>query len=141
VTILHWAGRAPKPYADPLRGWHCAAGTLVTPLGSFVWGHFRGEGLLVGVYKDNPLLLVATMFSGLINPLFLITLVQVIRDRQRSVGYLRIVLALMVVGSAIVIDAHSYVPREGFVLWIVGMVLVAWSADLARLLRLDQRLR
>jgi hypothetical protein len=39
---------------------------------------------------------------------------------------------------AIVFDSFEMYPREGYLLWVVGMLLVVSSAELSQLLRLDR---
>src|SRR4030095_5780509 len=75
---------------------------------------------------------VAMFVTGCINPLFLVTFVAVLRNRQSTVGILRIVLAVMILCCGIVFYMFGMFPREGFLVWVLGMLLVVSSAELGR---------
>jgi hypothetical protein len=117
--------------SSPLRGYLCAVYALFMPVMA-LFANFASPKLsgseLVGC--------VAALVGGLINPLFLITLVNVIRGRQQIVETLRIVLVVMILCCGIAFYALTMYPREGFLVWVLGMLLVVASADLAQVLRL-----
>lgn len=73
---------------------------------------------------------VSLLISGLINPLFLVILTLAARGYQRAIAILRIILLLMIPFCWVVFDwQHSY-PREGYFLWVLGMVLALFSGFL-----------
>ena len=50
-------------------------------------------------------------------------------------GRLRIALFLMILCCGVVFYAFEMYPREGFLVWVVGMGLVVSSPELSRLVR------
>jgi hypothetical protein len=104
-------------------GWFCAFITLVNP-----WGQ---DGL--NLLRQGAVQYFSVLFSGWINPLFLITLlVSLLRPKVRLASVLRIVLLLMFPACWIVFYKQSLYPREGYFLWVVAMLLVTFSAPGAR---------
>jgi len=114
-------------------GYLTAAYALVMPLwvlaANFASPRLSGSDL-VGA--------VAAFVCGCINPLFWITFVNVVRGRQSTVETLRIVLFVMILCCGIAFFALGLYPREGSLVWVLGMALVVASADAAQLLRLDR---
>ena len=78
---------------------------------------------------------MAALVTGWINPLFLVTLWYLVRGRRDTVGSLRIALFLMILCCWVVFYAFEMYPREGFLVWVVGMGLVVSSPELSRLVR------
>jgi hypothetical protein len=74
--------------------------------------------------------LIALLITGLINPLFLAMFVTVLRRRRHDVDILRLVLVVMMLCCGIVFCAFGMYPREGFLVWVLGMLLVVSSAEL-----------
>jgi hypothetical protein len=74
--------------------------------------------------------LIALLISGSINPLFLATFVTVLRHRQHAVNTLQVVLVVMLLCCGIVFYTFEMYPREGFLVWVLGMLLVVSSAEL-----------
>lgn len=104
-------------------GWFCAVITLINP-----WGH---DGL--NLLRESAVEYFATLFSGWINPLFLITLLaQLVRPRGRLAFVLRIVLLLLFPACWIVFYSMNLYPREGYFIWTAGMLLVMFTAPRAR---------
>jgi hypothetical protein len=98
-----------------VRGYDCAYLSLVAP-----WG----EDYRNSVTKSVPL-----EISGLINLVFLAAVLLILRGtQQRLVRALRIAVLLMIPFSWIVFYVEQLYPREGYVLWIAGMILVLFSA-------------
>ena len=99
-------------------GWFCAYVTLLMP-----WGH---DPSLNHSLLGN----MALLFSGLINPIFLVTVVLMIRERApRLVNALRIVLLLMLPSCWVVfLDQHIW-PRYGYFLWVAAILLVLFSGS------------
>lgn len=102
-----------------MRGWLCA----VLAFGLPWWALIPTNHILEG----QPLVWAAALVSGWINPVFLITLVQLIRGRHRSASALRIVVLLMVCCCWFVFGFFNLHAREGFVAWVTGMVLALSS--------------
>jgi hypothetical protein len=126
--------KAPDPSGPgPFRGWSCAYMTLVLPV---VWHPLRPGGYFP-IFQELPWLWGAMLISGWINPLVMVTLYYLTRDRLRIVGILRVVLILMIPCCVIVFTVFQVRPLAGFFLWIGGMVIMLWSRELVRLLRLD----
>ena len=104
-------------------GWFCAAITLRN-----VWGH---EGL--DLLRQSRLVYFSLLFSGWINPLFLITLLaQLVRPKGRLAFVLRILLLLMFPACWIVFIQMGLRPREGYFLWTAAMLLVMFAVPRAR---------
>lgn len=102
----------------PLHGYYCALVTLVQ-----VWTR-EGGALL----HEEPLNYVSLVISGWINPLFLISVILIpIRKAQRALGILRIIILLMLPICWIVFHNVKVRPREGYFLWVIGMLLVLFS--------------
>ena len=107
-------------------GWFCAFITLVNP-----WGH---DGLTL--LQESPIEYLSLLFSGWINPLFLITLgTQLVRPMGRPAFVLRLLLLLMFPACWIVFYKLSLYPREGYFVWIAGMLLVMFTVPRARAAR------
>ncbi len=105
-------------------GWMCAIYALVTPI-QLAAGGFPSQGRF-----GHPIAWAATFVTGCINPMFLATFVNVLRKRQTTVGILRIVLFVMILLCGIVFYMFGMYPREGFLVWVLGMLLVVSSAEL-----------
>lgn len=107
-------------------GWFCAVITLINP-----WGH---DGFTL--MRESPLQYFALVFSGWINPLFLITLLaQLVRPKGRSAFVLRIILLLMFPACWIVFFSMNLHPREGYFVWTAAMLLVVFAVPRARAAR------
>ena len=112
-----------------LPGWMCAVYALFIPF----W--ILGNGAQGQSASPPQIALIALLVTGLINPLFLATFVNVLRHRQRAVEILRIVLVVMLLCCGIVFYTFGMYPREGFLVWVLGMLLVMSSAELAAVVR------
>ena len=112
---------APNP---ALPGWMCAVYALVVPFSVLVNGAQNQSA------SPSLLALIALLITGLINPLFLATFVTVLRHRQRAVEHspdrARRHAALL---RNRVLHFGMY-PREGFLVWVLAMLLVVSSAEL-----------
>jgi hypothetical protein len=132
--LLHGVGVIPFSgggSSSPMRGYLCAVNAAFFPLYLLV-ANFASPKL-----NANEIVgLVAALIGGLINPLFWITVVHVVRNRQDTVATLRLVLVVMFLCCGIAFYALGIVPREGFLLWVLGILLVVASAEVAQLLRL-----
>lgn len=107
-------------------GWFCAVITLIN-----VWGH---DGL--SLLRESPIQYFSLLFSGWINPLFLITLLtQFVWPKGRPALALRFILLLMFPACWIGFYKMSLYPREGYFTWIAGMLLVVFTVPRARAAR------
>ncbi len=97
-----------------VRGYLCAWITLVIP-----WGH---DGM--NVLHEQPVQYFAILFSGWINPVFLITVVLLLRRKKRMANIFTIVLILLLPFCWVVFAQEHMYPVAGYFLWILGMLLV-----------------
>src|SRR5262249_27030509 len=103
-------------------GYWCAYSTLVAP-----WGHDALEAL-----REGPLLYFAILFSGWINPLFLITAGMLWAKPNGRVGaFLRIIVVLMLPACWVVFHQYKVRPHVGYWLWTSAMLAVLFSTMLA----------
>jgi hypothetical protein len=104
-------------------GYGCAWLTLVSPWGS--------EGLKA--LHDSPGDFFSVLISGLINPIFLITVsVLLVRPNGRLGLILRVLLLLMFPTCWIVFFRAHLHARAGYYLWTAAMFLIMFSTVLAR---------
>jgi hypothetical protein len=109
--------------ASGYRGYTCASITLLTPWGS--------DGLRM--LRQGPLDYFAILFSGWINPVFLVTAVMLwARPHGRAGAFLRIVVVLMLPACWIVFHNEHLRPWTGYWLWTAAMLAVLFSTVLAR---------
>ena len=74
------------------------------------------------------ILMPATAVAGLINPVFIVTSLALVKPFWRLFFALRIVLLGMFPLCLIPFILFRFRPREGFALWILGMMLVLFSS-------------
>ena|SRR6266496_4895738 len=117
---LFWGSRVPG--CGPSRGYLAAIFALVLPL--------KENPFSVGwLFHDMIFEYVALLISGWINPVFLIVVAFMLRQRyQRTVAILRIIVLLMFPFCWVVFYYYGFYPREGHFLWLVGMVMVLFSS-------------
>jgi hypothetical protein len=107
-----------SPSSPGIPGFTCASITLQLP-----WSK-DGRGIL----RESPLEYFAILFSGWINPLFIVTLLLVlIKPRWRPIVVLRYTVTGMFVFCWIVFFQFHLYPRQGYVLWMVGILLALYS--------------
>ena len=110
------------PDSLPLPGYRCALFVTVEQ----PWST-DNRGLL----HSAPLRYIPLMLTGWINPLFLVTAILILlRKAATLVGILRIVILLLIPLCWVVFHYETVHPREGHFLWILGMLLVLFSAKL-----------
>jgi hypothetical protein len=119
VSFFLFATGAGPSGSAPMRGYLCALYSLVVPLK----GPWTG-GIM-------PFLCPLLLVSGLINPVFLSSLIVPRKDRGRTFAILRIVITLMFGATVgvlliLVLIERSH-PREGYFLWILGILLTLYS--------------
>jgi hypothetical protein len=76
-------------------------------------------------FRDMKVEYVALLISGLINPLFVTTLI--LRRNKQAITVLRIFLLLMFPFCWAVFYCHPLHPREGYFFWLFGMLLTLFS--------------
>ena len=80
------------------------------------------------ILHQAPLEYFSILFSGWINPAFLVTLVLVlIKPRWRFSIVLRYIVTLMFVFCWIVFFQLHLYPRQGYFLWMLGILLALFS--------------
>ena len=108
------------------RGYLCAFLTLTN-----IWGHDA-----INLLREGPVEYFGFLFSGWINPLFLVTLcLSLWRPKGRLAVVLRIVFLLMLPACWVVFYKMNLYPREGYFAWMAGMLLVTFAAPGARVSR------
>jgi hypothetical protein len=107
----------PGSDGGPISGYSCAWSALVLPWqGTDFWS----KGIM-------PILMPATLIVGLINPLFIATVIFLLKHFQRSFAVLRITLLCMFPFCSVPFVVGGFRPSIGFTLWIFGMLLVLFS--------------
>src|SRR5262245_54589006 len=102
-----------------MRGYTCAYVAFLSPWGS--------DGLRM--LREGPMDYFSVLFSGWINPVFLITaLVLFIRPDGRLAGTLRIIVLVMFLACWIVFYKEHLHPQAGYFLWTGAMLLVLFSS-------------
>lgn len=105
------------PGSQGIPGYECAFIALVVVL--------EQGGQLV---RDNPVQFFAVLFSGWINPVFLVSLLLIlIKPRWRFAIWLRYVVTAMFVCCWIVFYQIHLDPRQGYFLWMFGILLALYS--------------
>ena len=106
-----------------VRGYICAAITLITPFSSDGWR----------LLQASPLQYFALLISGLVNPVFLITFIALlIRPNGRLAGILRFFLPVMFVFCWVIFHYQHLTPRSGHFLWMGSILLAAFSTLFVR---------
>ena len=119
LTGVKEAVAAPSDRGIP--GYLCAYMTIVLP--------WTSDGMRM--LHHEPVDYFAILFSGWINPVFLITFVLLlINPRNRLAGILRIVLIFMFIACWIVFYYEHLHPRLGYFLWTAAMLLVLFAGKL-----------
>jgi hypothetical protein len=111
-------------YFQALTGFVCAYLTLASSLPRSI------AELLVGGGWDGGHL-YSFWISGWINPVFLFTaFLELSGQYPKTVKALRIVVLLMIPFCWLVYAEYRFWPREGHVVWIMGMTVVLFSREL-----------
>jgi hypothetical protein len=109
-----------KPGATPnvMRGYDCAVTALLVP-----WGK---DGFTI--MRSDPLTYFSVLFSGWINPLFVLAvLFVVIRPAWRINAVFRVLVPLMFIFCWIVFFKIHFQAYTGYWLWMAGVLLALWS--------------
>jgi hypothetical protein len=81
----------------------------------------------------RPLEYLSFLISGWTNIIFLGVLSFSFAERtRRTFAVLRIIVVLMIPFSWVVFDYEELYPREGYFVWIIGMLLALFSRELAK---------
>jgi len=76
-----------------------------------------------------PFQYLSILISGLINPVFLVyATLAFLKQKPRAARVLKFVLLSMIPFCWIVFQFLKVYPREGHVLWVIGMLLVLYSS-------------
>lgn len=111
-----------NPSSAGVRGFTCALLTLQMP-----WSK-DGQAVL----KESPLQYFSILLSGWVNPAFLVTLLLVlIKPRWVVTTVLRYVVTFMFVFCWIVFYQLHLYPRQGYFLWMFGILLALYSSKLS----------
>jgi uncharacterized membrane protein len=117
-------------FAGEVPGYVCAEVVLIHPFSE------DGRSLL----HEKPLEHLALFGSGLINSLFLTTFfIHLFRGRARAFVVLRNLTILMIPLCWIVFLYEHLYPREGHVLWVLGMILAMFAMSDSKLRHLKER--
>lgn len=109
--------------ASRIPGYDCAYLTLIFP--------WTRDGLRSA--QDHPLQYMGMLLSGWINPMFLITMIFLLKKRNAHVGgTLRIVLLLMFPACWLVFSEVHVRPTYGYFLWTAAMLLTLFSDAFGR---------
>jgi hypothetical protein len=114
--LLSVAGPGSAATRGQVRGYLCAWFALIIP-----WAQIESwpKGIL-------PILMPATVIVGLINPIFIASVIVLLKHIQRPFVVLRIIVLCMF-PFCLIPFFFGFRPREGFAVWIVGMLLVLFS--------------
>jgi hypothetical protein len=109
--------------AGPLREYFCAESALIYP--------FSEDGR--SFFHEKPIECLAFPGSGLINPVFLTTFfLYLFRLRRRVRVVLRNLTILLIRLRRIGIRYGHFYSREGYVLWVPGMLLTLFAMSDAK---------
>ena len=119
-----------KPTPDAISGWYCAGFALGATQDLVRYGWPSRSWIFQYRQFDFFCLLV----SGWINPLFLITGLLALPPRGgRIFATLRILLLAMMPLCWVVFVYERFIPREGYLMWTAGMLIVLFSSKLTKL--------
>jgi len=105
-----------------LRGYECAHVAVELTLTSTPFSP-------ASAYYSPPFLYLSILISGLINPVFLgYTTLAFLKRKPRTARVLKFVLLSMIPFCWFVFHSLEVYPREGHVLWVIGMLLVLFSS-------------
>lgn len=114
--LISTTGPGAPPSRGIARGY---ADAWVSPLVPWVFIEQWSQGIL-------PILMPAILIVGLINPIFIATVIVLLKRLRRPFATLRIIVLLMFPFCGVPF-IFGFRPREGFAVWIIGMLLVLFS--------------
>jgi hypothetical protein len=105
-----------------LRGYECAYFAVESTLTSTPFSPASAD-------YAPPFLYLSILISGLINPVFLsYTTLAFLKRAPRTARVLKFALLSMIPFCWVVFHSLGVYPREGHVLWVIGMLLVLFSS-------------
>jgi hypothetical protein len=114
------------PASQRIGGYVCALVSLASPID---WPLHEKDG----IFEHRKFEYFSMIISGLINPVFLVFVSLILAGRKLWVSnFLRVIVPLMIPFCWVVFSYEHLLPREGHFLWIVGIVLVLFSAKSTR---------
>ena len=79
----------------------------------------------MNMLREQPMQYAAVLLAGLINPLFLITLLLIaLKKLPRATLVLSVLVLLMLPSCWVIFHHENFHPGKGHFLWITGMLLV-----------------
>ena len=125
--FLFAAGTAPP--ASPLPGFLCAYFAIGLPLDELRTGFHSS------IFEDTPLEATCLLISGLVNPVFLAAaFFKLSGVTPRRAAVLKVLVLVMLPFSCafFAINRLRFHPREGYYLWLAGVLTVLLSEQFAR---------
>jgi hypothetical protein len=118
-----------KGLTGRMRGYECAYFAVESPLTSTPFSPDSADYV-------PPFQFLSILIAGLINPVFLgYTTFTFLKPKPRIARVLKFALLPMIPFCWVVFHSLEVYPREGHVLWVIGMLLVLFSSrkqDLGR---------
>ncbi len=112
----------PKGPTGRMRGYECAYLAVEATLTSTPFSSASAD-------YAPPFLYLSILIGGLINPVFLgYTMLAFLKRKPRTARVLKFALLSMIPFCGVVFHSLEVYPREGHVLWVIGMLLVLFSS-------------
>ncbi len=112
----------PKGPTGRMRGYECAYLAVEATLTSTPFSSASAD-------YAPPFLYLSILIGGLINPVFLgYTMLAFLKRKPRTARVLKFALLSMIPFCWVVFHSLQVYPREGHVLWVIGMLLVLFSS-------------
>ena len=112
----------PKGPTGRMRGYECAYLAVEATLTSTPFSSASAD-------YAPPFLYLSILIGGLINPVFLgYTMLAFLKRKPRTARVLKFALLSMIPFCWVVFHSLEVYPREGHVLWVIGMLLVLFSS-------------
>ncbi len=113
----------PKGWVGRMRGYECAYSVVRAALTATPFSPNSDD-------YAPPLLYVSILISALINPTLLVHVVfTFLKPMPQITRVLKIALPSMIPFCWVVLRSLEIYPREGHVLWVIGMLLVLFSSS------------
>ncbi len=112
----------PKGPTGRMRGYECAYLAVESALTSTPFSPASDDYLPLFLY-------LSVLISGLINPVFLVyATLALLQTKAETARVLKFVLLSMIPFCWVVFHFLEVYPREGYVLWVFGILLVVFSS-------------
>ena len=113
----------PKEWVGRMRGYECAYSVVRAALTATPFSPSSDD-------YAPPLLYVSILISALINPTFLVHVVLTfLKPMPQITRVLKFALPSMIPFCWVVLHSFELYPREGHVLWVIGMLLVLFAGS------------